>query len=100
MAGAGYDVSNSRAEAQSLGLTAASPTVFNFGDKANVTGGWYDQDASPTASASAARNLGENSQGPAGLPALIGGMNSQSWLVIGGVVLATLAVAYLVTHRH
>lgn len=99
MAGAGYDVSNSRADSLSQGMSTATPTVFNFGANARVSGGEYDQDASPTANATAARTIGETqSAGAAILPPTVAGIPTAYLLIGAAAIVAIGALIYL--HKH
>lgn len=102
MAGAGYDVSASRSEAQSQAANQQAGTVINFGAGARA-GDWYgDQSATPNSTAVAARTAGatdSNSQGGTGgaepWHAKI------DWVMVGiaGVVVLSVVGAIYFAHK-
>lgn len=95
MAGAGYDISASRSDANSQAANQQAGTVINFGAGADVTGGWYGgQDAAPNATAVAARNAGavDTSIPQSGKRTFADAAANVDWKMVAIAGLAILAV--------
>lgn len=92
---AGYDIglSESTSTAQNAQMTA--PTIINFGDKANVDGGWYGQtnEQTPVAVASKGPASAGVESGGGGLGAL--GSN-KNMLLYGAIAIAGVVAVVLI----
>lgn len=107
MAGAGYDISASRAESTSQAANQTAGTVINFGGgtgsnnstKAYTDGGWYGQSATPSSNATAARNAGDSGAGSEAGALPLPGISSKEILTGVAIALISAGIVYLLTHH-